>query len=107
VLPWLLPWQPVRLTATQGGKSVLNRKSIRAALIEILEAEVGDSFQDVTDADGFREGLGLDSVDVFSVATEIEHRFLVCLTPHELESLGTFGELIDVLQGKLDKRVPA
>ena len=86
---------------------MLNRKSIRAALIEILEAEVGDSFQDVTDADGFREGLGLDSMDVVGVVTEIEHRFLVCLTPQELDCLGTFGELTDVLQGKLDQLVAA
>ena len=86
---------------------MLNRKSIRTTLIEILEAEVGDNFQDVSDADGFRDGLGLDSVDVVSVVTEIERRFLVCLTQQELETLGTFGELIDVLQMKLDRQTLA
>ena len=53
------------------------------------------------DSVALREGLGLDSVDVVTVVSQIERRFRVRLTHDELARLNTVGDLIDLLQSKL------
>ncbi len=48
-----------------------------------------------------REGLGLDSVDVVSIVSQIERRFHIRLTHQELEKLVTVADVLDLLQAKL------
>src|SRR5262249_30218860 len=60
--------------------SVKDRQFIRGLLVEILEADTGESFQDLQETDNLREGLGLDSVDVVSLVAQVERRFHVRLT---------------------------
>ena len=61
-----------------------DRPSIRRTLIELLEADTGESFQDLKETDNLREGLGLDSVDVVSVVSQVERKFHVRMTHQEL-----------------------
>jgi acyl carrier protein len=77
-----------------------DRSFIRATLIELLEADTGESFKDVKDEDVLREGLGLDSVDVVSVVSQVERKFHIRLTHQELEKLVNVGDLLDLLEGK-------
>jgi acyl carrier protein len=79
-----------------------DRSFIRATLIELLEADTGESFRDVKDEDNLREGLGLDSVDVVSVVSQIERKFHIRLTHQELEKLVCVGDLLDLLEVKLN-----
>jgi acyl carrier protein len=79
----------------------MNRDQIRTALIEVLEADMGDSYGHVTDAMHLRDELGLDSVDVVSIVSQIERRFRIRLTHTEREKLATVGNVLDLLQGKL------
>jgi acyl carrier protein len=82
---------------------VKDRQFIRDLLVEILEADTGESFKDLEETDNLREGLGLDSVDVVSLVAQVERRFHVRLTHQELEKLVNVGDVIDLLHGKLNQ----
>jgi acyl carrier protein len=84
-----------------------DRKFIRDTLIEVLEADTGENFAELKESDNLREGLGLDSVDVVSVVSQIERRFHIRLTHQELEKLVTVGDVLDLLQVKLNPPVAA
>jgi len=78
-----------------------DRQTIRATLIELLEADTGENHQDLDDSVNLREGLGLDSVDVVSIVSQIERRFRIRLTQQELEKLATVTDVLDLLESKL------
>ena len=78
-----------------------DRETIRRTLVELLEADTGERFADLDDGKNLREELGLDSVDVVSVVSQIERRFRIRLTPQELEQLVTVGDVLDLLEDKL------
>jgi acyl carrier protein len=80
---------------------------IRQTLIELLEADIGEKFTDLTDGKNLREELGLDSVDVVSVVSQVERRFRIRLSQQELEKLVTVGDVLDLLQAKLDEAAAA
>ncbi len=78
-----------------------DRNAIRSTLIEFLEADTGEKFPELEDSSNLREGLGLDSVDVVSIVSQIERRFHIRLTHQELEKLVTVSDVLDLLQSKL------
>jgi acyl carrier protein len=78
-----------------------DRESIRQSLKELLEADTGEQFDNMQDSTQLREGLGLDSVDVVSVVSQIERQFRIRLTHQELETLVTVGDLLNLLENKL------
>ena len=79
----------------------MTRDQIRQALIEVLEGDMGESYGHVTDGMHLRDELGLDSVDVVSIVSQIERRFRIRLTHQELEKLATVGDVLSLLQAKL------
>ena len=84
-----------------------DRAVIRATLIELLEADTGNSYADLKDEDNLREGLGLDSVDVVSVISQIERRFHIRLSHEELEKLATVADVLNLLDAKINAEPPA
>jgi acyl carrier protein len=78
-----------------------DRAEIRQILVELLEADTGEKYPDLADAKTLREELGLDSVDVVSIVSQIERRFRIRLTQQELEKLATVGDLLTLLEGKV------
>jgi acyl carrier protein len=78
------------------------RDRIRQTLVELIENDVGQTFDDLNDAKNLREDLGLDSVDVVSIVSQVERHFRVRLSQQELEKLVTVGDLLNLLQAKLD-----
>jgi acyl carrier protein len=79
-----------------------DRAFIRKTVVELLEADTGETFQDLKDTDNLREGLGLDSVDVVSVVSQVERKFHIRLSHEELEKLVTVGDVLDLLVVKLN-----
>jgi acyl carrier protein len=77
------------------------RDSIRQALVELLEEEMGEKYSDLQDGKKLREELGLDSVDVVSIVSQVERRFHIRLSHEELQALVTVGDVLDLLQAKL------
>jgi acyl carrier protein len=78
-----------------------DRAFIRNTLIELLEVDTGENHRDLDDEANLREGLGLDSVDVVSIVSQIERRFHIRLTHQELEKLVVVGDVLDLLEAKL------
>jgi len=81
---------------------MVTRDEIRKVLIEIIEADMGESYSQVEDAMRLREQLGLDSVDVVSIVSQVERRFRIRLTHQELEKLATVGDVLNLLEAKLN-----
>ena len=77
-----------------------DRDTVRQTLIELLEADTGEKYPDLDDNTNLREGLGLDSVDVVSIVSQIERRFRIRLTQQELEKLVTVADVLDLLETK-------
>jgi acyl carrier protein len=77
-----------------------DRTFIRNTVIELLEADTGEKYAGLDDGANLREGLGLDSVDVVSIVSQVERRFHIRLTHQELEKLVTVGDVLDLLQAK-------
>jgi acyl carrier protein len=86
---------------------MLDRAMIRQILIELLEADTGEKHPDLADSMNLRTELGLDSVDVVSIVSQIERHFRIRLTHQELEKLATVGDVLDLLQAKLANPPPA
>ena len=81
-----------------------DRATVRSTLIELLEADTGEKHGDLADEANLREGLGLDSVDVVSIVSQIERRFHIRLTHQELEKLVTVADVLNLLEGKLGEQ---
>jgi acyl carrier protein len=78
-----------------------DRAFIRSTLIELLEADTGEKYADLDEGANLREGLGLDSVDVVSIVSQVERRFHIRLTHQELETLATVADVLNLLEAKL------
>jgi acyl carrier protein len=80
---------------------MLDRNNIRQTVVEIMEADTGESYADLEDSKQLRTELGLDSVDVVSIVSSVERRYRIRLSQQELEKLVTFGDVLDLLESKL------
>jgi acyl carrier protein len=78
-----------------------DRESIRKTLVELLEADTGEKYPNLDESTNLREGLGLDSVDVVSVVSQIERQYRIRLTHQELETLATVADVLNLLESKL------
>jgi acyl carrier protein len=78
-----------------------DRDTLRSTLIQLLEADTGEKYNDLQDSASLRDGLGLDSVDVVSIVSQIERQFRIRLTHDELEKLVTVGDVLTLLQAKI------
>ncbi len=78
-----------------------NRDTIRQTLIELMEADTGESYANLDDARNLRADLNLDSVDVVSIVSQVERHFRIRLSQQDLEKLMTVGDVLDLLQKKL------
>jgi acyl carrier protein len=77
-----------------------DREVIRQTLIEFMEADIGEKFTDLHDGKKLREELGLDSVDVVSIVSQVERHFRIRLSQQELEKLVCVGDLLDLMMAK-------
>lgn len=79
----------------------MQRTQLLAALKQMIEEDLGESVDEIDEAQSLREGLGLDSVDLFSLAIQVEERFHVELDSASLENVETVGDLLTLLETKL------
>lgn len=83
----------------------MDRAGIRKMIVELLENDMGEDFSRLQESQDLRSELGLDSVDLVSVISQIERHFRIRLSQPELEGLTTVGDLLDLLESKVS--VPA
>jgi acyl carrier protein len=80
-----------------------DRDAIRRTLIELMEADTGEIYTNLDDSKNLRMELGLDSMDVVSVVSQVERRFRIRLSQQDLQKLVTVGDVLDLLQKKLNE----
>ena len=85
---------------------MIDRQTLRQTLIELLEADTGESYPDLEESKNLRDDLGLDSVDVVSIVSQIERRFRVRLSQQELEVLVTVSDVLNLLEKKVNAPPP-
>jgi acyl carrier protein len=80
-----------------------DRDAIRRTLIELMEADTGETYANIDDDKNLRTDLGLDSVDVVSIVSQVERHFRIRLSQQDLETLVTVGDVLDLLHKKLSE----
>ena len=80
---------------------MLDRNGIKQTLVEIMEADTGETFANLEETSNLRTHLGLDSVDVVSIVSQVERHFRLRLSQQDLEKLVTLSDLLDLLEVKI------
>ena len=80
----------------------MSRDKIRATIIDLIENDLGVRHEDLNDEISLRDGLGLDSVDIVSVISQIERQFKIRLSQVELEQISTVGQVLDLIVAKTE-----
>ncbi len=80
---------------------MMDRETLRATLLHLLEEEMGEAYEAFDDTTELREGLGLDSVDVVGLVMRVERHFRIRLAMEELMETKQLGQLLDLVQSKL------
>ncbi len=84
----------------------MERAEIRTILAELVEETLGEP-RDVQPDQDLREGLGLDSVDLFSLIIEIQTRFRIKIGSEELEPIRRVDDLVSLIADKIAVRPQA
>lgn len=79
----------------------MDRQELRQVLTSLLEETTGEPRAGVSEEQDLQDGLGLDSVDMFSLIVEIQSKLKVKIASEDLATVVTVGDLLDVLQTKL------
>jgi acyl carrier protein len=80
---------------------MMDRDTLRATLLHLLEEEMGEAYEAFDDSTELREGLGLDSVDVVGLVMRVERHFRIRLAMEELMETRQLGQLLDLIHDKL------
>jgi acyl carrier protein len=78
----------------------MDRAAIKEKLAEILERSVGEATCAIEETTNLKEDLNLDSVDVVTLAVEVQSEFRVDIKTVELMKLVLVKDLIDLIQNK-------
>jgi acyl carrier protein len=81
----------------------MDRQQLRQTLLDVLEQETWERPENLADDVKIREGLKLDSVDLLSVMLRVETQLKISLSSRDFEKVMTVGDLLDVIQNKLDE----
>ncbi|MEI7861636.1 MAG: acyl carrier protein [Planctomycetota bacterium] len=82
----------------------MDRKELSAVVLELLEKETGETYPSVEESTTLREGLNLDSLDMAGLVLHIESRFGISIETELLDSIHSVGDLLNVLQTKIDTK---
>jgi len=79
----------------------MDRVAIKKSLTDILEHTIGESFEGIQETTSLFVDLGLDSLDMASMAIEVQAEFKIELKTDELRSIVHVGDLLDLIQAEL------
>jgi acyl carrier protein len=81
----------------------MDRQQLRETLLDVLEQETWERPENLADEVKIREGLKLDSVDLLSVMLRVESQLKISLNSRDFEKVVNVGDLLDVIQSKLQE----
>ncbi len=64
----------------------------------IISKQMGIEPEDVKLSSKFQEDLGIDSLDIFEIITEIEEQYSVEIPTEDLEGMVVVADLVDYLK---------
>jgi len=79
----------------------MDRAALLKALADVLERSVGEPVAAVDESMDLQTDLGLDSIDVVSMAIEVQSEFNIELKTEELKGLVSVKDLLDLMQAKI------
>ena len=79
----------------------MERSEIQSKMKELLVGELGLDGEKITDGASFEEDLEVDSLGVVELLMALEDEFGVKIPDEEAENIGTVGEAVDLVAGKL------
>lgn len=79
----------------------MDRSEIQSKMKELLVEELGLDGDKITDEAHFEEDLEVDSLGVVELLMVLEDEFGVKIPDEEAENIGTVGQAIDMVSGKL------
>ncbi len=79
----------------------MDRAVVKQKLVEILERSVGEPVAGVEEQMALKEDLGLDSIDLVTMAIEAQGEFNIELSTSELTAVVKIKDLLDLIQAKL------
>ena len=79
----------------------MDRTAIKDKLAQIVEHNVGELKCAIDETTNLQTDLSLDSVDVVTLAIEIQSEFRIDLRSEELMKIIVVKDLIDVIESKL------
>ena len=79
----------------------MDRQELTAVVLDLLEKETGETYEQLEDATSLREGLNLDSLDMAGLVLHIESHFHIQIETELLESIATVGDLLTMLEEKI------
>ncbi|MGA0040233.1 MAG: acyl carrier protein [Pirellulales bacterium] len=79
----------------------MDRQELTAIVLELLEKETGETYEQLEDETSLREGLNLDSLDMAGLVLHIESHFSIQIETELLESITTVGDLLSMLEEKI------
>jgi acyl carrier protein len=82
----------------------MTRQELSTIVHELLEKETGESYSGLQESTTLREGLNLDSLDMAGLVLHMESRFGIQIETELLESIATVGDMLNVLERKLDAK---
>jgi acyl carrier protein len=82
----------------------MDRTELGKMLLELVEQETGEKYPNLDDAADLRQNLKLDSLDMVSLVLRIESGLKIEIDSDELGQVATVGNLLDLLQQKVEAR---
>jgi acyl carrier protein len=79
----------------------MDRQELTTIVLELLEKETGETYEQLEDETSLREGLNLDSLDMAGLVLHIESHFSIQIETELLESITTVGDLLSMLEEKI------
>ncbi len=79
----------------------MDRSEIQSKMTALLVGELGLDADKITDTANFEEDLEVDSLGVVELLMALEDEFGVKIPDEEAENIGTVGQAIDMVAGKL------
>jgi acyl carrier protein len=79
----------------------MDRADLKKTLMDIFERCVGEPVAAIEETTRLKEDLSLDSIDVVSMAIEVQSEFNIDLKAEELTGVVTIKDLLDLILVKL------
>jgi acyl carrier protein len=82
----------------------MDRTEIKKLLAEVLTETTGETFGALDEEQTLKDHLKLDSLDLVSMAIELQARVGATVEASEITGIVTVGDLVGLLQTKLAKQ---